>query len=75
MTIEKVHEINPKFKNQLCLNQNDTSKIFGVSAGTLDNWRKEGVGPEYLQHKKGSRVMYPKQSIIDYINQNIIITG
>lgn len=45
------------------LSKKETSKILGVSIGTLDNWSKNGIlKPFYI----GNRVLYSRQ-LIDII--------
>ena len=38
------------------LNQRQLANRWGVSEATLERWRAEGIGPQYL--KLGGRVMY-----------------
>lgn len=73
MTLEEMNIINPKFKGLLCLNQKQTAEIIGVSSSTLDNWRREAIGPEYKKVDSGKkgRVLYPKTALIEWLNQTV----
>ena len=73
ITLDQINEINPKFKNLICLNQKQTAEILGVSSSTLENWRKESVGPQYkkIDNGKKGRILYPKNSIIEWLSQTV----
>lgn len=73
MTLEELNLIKPEFKGLLCLNQKQTAEIIGVSSSTLENWRKESVGPEYkkIDNGKKGRVLYVKTSILEWLNNTI----
>lgn len=77
-TIEDIDRICPEAKDTLNLNQSQSAKIIGVSNGLLDLWRKQGVGPNYIEtgtaNRRG-RVLYPKQSLADFLNNKIIVTN
>jgi predicted site-specific integrase-resolvase len=53
----------------MALNQTDTAKIIGVSPSTLENWRKDGIGPEWK--KVGKRVLYPKIRVAEFLSNTI----
>jgi len=36
-------------KRKITLNTSEVAKIIGVSSSTIDNWREEGCGIEYLK--------------------------
>jgi len=57
----------------LCLNQSQVAKMLGVSSSTLENWRKEGLGPEFkkVNHMKKGRILYPKLNLARWISQTI----
>lgn len=69
--LEEINNISPKYKTLLVLNQKQTAEVLGVSSSTLESWRKEGVGPEYIKQgdpaKKG-RVMYPKTALAVWLS-------
>lgn len=71
--INDINKYNPKFKNRIALNQSETAEILGVSPGTLENWRREGIGIEYIKtsNSKKSRVLYPKIAIAEYLTRTI----
>lgn len=43
------------------LNTKDAAPRAGVSPGTLENWRTQGVGPKFI--KAGKRVLYDPADI------------
>lgn len=71
MTLEQMHLIKPEIKGLLCLNQKQTAEIMGVSSSTLENWRKEGLGPSYkkIDNGKRGRVLYPKTALVEWLNK------
>jgi len=73
MTVEEINSINPHFKKLVCLNQKQTAEILGISSGSLENWRREGVGPTYkkIENGKRGRILYPKSAIVDWLNQTV----
>lgn len=57
------------FKETLNLNLRQTAKIIGVTAPTIDNWRKEGLIEALII---GGRILYPKIKIAEFqTNQKI----
>ena len=46
------------------LNQRQLANRWGVSEATLERWRAEGIGPQYL--KLGGRVMYREVDVEAY---------
>ena len=46
------------------MNQRQLANRWGVSEATLERWRSEGIGPQFL--KLGGRVMYREQDIEAY---------
>lgn len=73
MTVEEINLINPNYKKLVCLNQKQTAEILGISSGSLENWRREGVGPNYkkIENGKRGRILYPKSAIVDWLNQTV----
>jgi len=73
MTTEEINMIDPIYKKLVCLNQKQTADILGISSGSLENWRKEGIGPSYkkIENGKRGRVLYPKSSIVEWLNNTI----
>jgi DNA-directed RNA polymerase specialized sigma subunit len=56
---EILHNVKPEPKIEY-LSRKETSKILGVSTGTLNNWRKSGIlEPDCI----GKRVLYTRQAI------------
>ena len=73
MTLEELNNARPEYKGLLCLNQKQTAELIGVSSSTLDNWRKESLGPQYkkIDSGKKGRVLYPKTAIIEWLSSTI----
>lgn len=73
MTTEEINMIDPAYKRLVCLNQKQTADILGISSGSLENWRKEGIGPSYkkIENGKRGRVLYPKSAIVEWLNNTI----
>ncbi|MGB7402385.1 MAG: helix-turn-helix domain-containing protein [Arcobacter sp.] len=73
MTLEELNIMRPEYKGLLCLNQKQTAEIIGVSSSTLENWRKEGVGPEYkkIDNGKKGKILIPKTSLIEWLNNTV----
>ena len=55
---------NLGFEKILNLNSKQTAGILGVSASTIEGWRKQGIGIEYLE--VGGRILYPKLKIAQF---------
>jgi hypothetical protein len=70
--IEIINSISPKYKVQIAFNQKQTAELLGVSASTLENRRKECKGIEYV--KLGSRILYSKSKIAEFIISSTIKT-
>jgi predicted site-specific integrase-resolvase len=69
--IENIN-LNPIYRSKLSLNTHQASELIGVSPNTLENWRKEGIGPEYIKMGgKRGRVMYPKIAIAEFLAQTV----
>lgn len=74
MDLEMLNSLLPKEKRiSACLNEFYSAQVVGVSPGSLSNYRKKGLGPEYLKVDNGKRgrVLYPKTALIDWINNTI----
>jgi D-Tyr-tRNAtyr deacylase len=67
--LDLIDSIEIKFRKKISLNESETASILGVSASTLAARRKEGMGPEY--RKVGSRYLYPKTKIAEFLLQTI----
>ena len=72
-TIEEINKISLKHKKLIAFNQSQTAEIIGVSSSTLENWRKEGIGIEYIKASNGKRgrILYPKIKIAEYLSKTI----
>lgn len=73
LILNQINQSNPEFKKKIALNQSETSNIIGVSDSTLRNWRREGIGIEYIKasENENSRILYPKISIAQYLAKTI----
>ncbi len=73
LIIKEINDMDPRFKKLIALNAKQASEIIGVSASTMENWRKEGIGPEWkkVNNGKRGRVLYPKVSIAEWIADTI----
>jgi phage terminase Nu1 subunit (DNA packaging protein) len=69
LEIEQIEKCG--FKNKVTLNESQAAEIINVSASTLANWRKDGIGPSALAViRKGSqkpRWLYPKRAIAEWL--------
>lgn len=66
------------YKSKVVLNESQAAEILNISASTLANWRKDGIGPSALAViRKGStkpRWLYPKRAIAEWIVMSEIKT-
>jgi predicted DNA-binding transcriptional regulator AlpA len=53
---------------QSYLDTTQVAKILGMSAGTLELWRRQGQGPAF--HKFGRAVRYFVQDVNDWANEH-----
>lgn len=52
------------FEKILNLNSKQTAQIIGVSASTIEAWRKQGIGIDFIE--VGGRILYPKLAIAQF---------
>ncbi len=64
--INDINELG--FNKNLTLNSKDVSKILSVKPRTLDNWRKENLGPNCK--KIGKAYIYTKRDVAEFLAQN-----
>lgn len=55
---------NLGFEKKLNLNSKQTAEILGVSPSSVEAWRKQGIGVDYIQ--VGGRILYPKLKIAEF---------
>ncbi len=61
---------NLGFSKILNLNSKQTSSILGVSASSIEAWRKQGIGIDYIE--VGGRILYPKLKIAEFqVNRKV----
>lgn len=51
----------------------EAAAALGVTTRTLDTWRSEGRGPDFI--KAGGRVLYRESDLADWLNLNVIVTS
>lgn len=56
------------FYQTLTLNSKDVSKILRVQLRTLDNWRKDNIGP--ICKRVGKAYIYTKRDVAEFLAQN-----
>lgn len=61
------------FKKCLTLNTKQVSNVVGVSPSTIENWRKEGIGPSPTI--VGGRCLYSKRKIAEWLATSNIKTA
>lgn len=54
------------------VDEKQAAKIIGVSARTLQKWRQQRRGPNYI--KLGVKVAYPVACLTDYLAGRIVMT-
>ncbi len=61
---------NLGFSKILNLNSKQTANILGVSASSVEAWRKQGIGIDYIE--VGGRILYPKLKIAEFqVNRKV----
>lgn len=75
--IDQINQIDPKFKKLIALNQKQTADTIGVSSSTLEGWRKNSLGPNYIKVNAGKRgrVIYPKTAIAEWLLSHSVKTA
>ena len=73
-TIQEITELGYK---ALTLNENQVSKIIGVSPSTLSNWRSELIGIPFkkMGNGKRGRVLYTKRNVAYWLLNNDLKTA
>lgn len=56
-----------------CMLEADVCTLARVSPGTVENWRKRGTGPAYVQF--GRQALYPKAALRQYLESVAAVTG
>ncbi len=60
--MEQINKLG--FEKILNLNCKQAANILGVSASSLETWRKQGIGISYIVI--GGRILYPKLEIAKF---------
>jgi len=60
-------------KTHIRLTESELAEYWGVKKSTLQKWRTHGVGPVYI--KLGSKVVYPRESIIAYEKSRMFLSA
>ena len=74
MELDELNSILPeKLKKCACINESSSAMVIGVSPSGLANYRKEGIGPEYIKVENGAkaRILYPKTCILKWLNNTV----
>uniref|UniRef100_UPI0040472647 helix-turn-helix domain-containing protein n=1 Tax=Aliarcobacter sp. TaxID=2321116 RepID=UPI0040472647 len=56
------------YQKALTLSTKDVAKILGVTLRTLENWRRENLGPNCK--KIGKSYIYTKRDVAEFLAQN-----
>lgn len=66
--------VSEKDKKALCLNESTVAELLGCSPSTLANYRANACGIAFIKVNNGkkSRIMYPKDAIIDFLNAQVV---
>lgn len=68
-----IQEINSYgFEKKMHLSTKELAKILGVSPSSIDNWRKQGISIDYIEI--GSRILFPKRAIAEFLARKRIKT-
>ncbi|MCG3696808.1 helix-turn-helix domain-containing protein [Aliarcobacter butzleri] len=71
---EKVEEINSLgFKDKINLNGKEAAKVLSVSPSSVDNYRKQGIGIDYIE--LSGRILYPKRALAEFLVRSLIRTA
>ena len=62
MYIEQIDKLG--FEKKLNLNSKQTAEILGVLPSSVEAWRKQGIGVDYIE--VGGRILYPKLKIAEF---------
>lgn len=61
------------FAKSMFLNSSDVAKVIGVSESTLDNWRKQAIGIDYIIVGQ-RRYKYLKTKVAEYLARSNVKT-
>lgn len=64
--LEDIDELG--FEKNLTLNSEEVAEILRVGTRTLDNWRKQKIGPIYK--KIGKAYLYNKRDVAEFLAKN-----
>lgn len=62
MYLEQIDKLG--FEKKLNLNSKQAAQILGVSPSSVEAWRKQGIGLDYIE--VGGRILYPKLKIAEF---------
>lgn len=60
-----LNENIPNKKHSITLNTKDVSSLIGVSPSTIENWRKQAVGIEFIE--ANGRILYRKDKVVEFL--------
>ena len=61
------NSIYDTIKNKILLSKKEVSFLYGVSINTISEWERKKLLPKRI--KKGSRVFYNKQEVLNQLNE------
>lgn len=65
-----MHNNDPVHISKILLNENQAAEFLGFTARTLQAWRTQGIGPNYLKVSARS-IRYRWQDLVDWAESNI----
>ncbi len=61
------------------INESRAAEYIGVSASTLAEWRKDGIGPKYVSivrpNSTKARILYPIKFLDEWLDKSAVITA
>lgn len=75
MNLEQLNQLLPPDKQRAaCLNESTVAELLGCSPSTLANYRAKALAIDYIKVDNGkkSRILYPKDAVLDFINNSRI---
>lgn len=54
------------------LSREEAAEILGLAPKTLDNWRSQGRGPDYVSYSPTGRVRYRREDVIAFRDAHVM---
>ncbi len=76
LTIENIDELFPMSRQSVNLQTKDAATFIGVHQNTLRYWTSLALGPKYIKINNGrkAKVLYPKNELISWLEENTATT-